>query len=337
MRKVFFLLFFLANLALASAFPLLSYKPFGEPLYDAKSRFLFTGKERDSESGLYYYGARYYDAWKGQFIQPDSILQNPYNPQALNRYSYVQNNPYKFKDDSGNSPTLVTGAIGFVAGGLLGGAFSLGGQLWNNGGNINKVSWSDVGKGATVGAVAGGIAGLTGGASLLASVGGGVVAGRAAQVTENALNDRPLGENVANVGDIGFDVLTAGVAHGAGKYISQSGKGIVKSESEQVLDDLGIGRYDYMPLSTQKGEFKLTKHALLDMTDPSRSISTKQIANTINNNQGVSRIYQGSAQTAFIDRQSKLFVPTTGTGSIPTVYYAREGYLDRILNQYRKK
>ncbi|MEM5795044.1 MAG: RHS repeat-associated core domain-containing protein, partial [Bacillota bacterium] len=51
------------------------------------------GQEYDSETGLYYYGARYYDPAIGRFISPDSIVQSPGDPQSLNRYSYCRNNP----------------------------------------------------------------------------------------------------------------------------------------------------------------------------------------------------------------------------------------------------
>ncbi len=41
-----------------------------------------------------------------RFVQPDQNIPNIYNPQALNRYSYVLNNPYKYVDPSGNEPIL---------------------------------------------------------------------------------------------------------------------------------------------------------------------------------------------------------------------------------------
>jgi len=62
---------------------------------------LFTGQRLDS-TGLYYYGARYYDPAIGRFISPDSIVQDFANPQTLNRYSYVLNNPLKYVDPTGN-------------------------------------------------------------------------------------------------------------------------------------------------------------------------------------------------------------------------------------------
>jgi len=49
-----------------------------------------------------YYNARYYDAPLNRFIQPDSIIPDFYNPQYLNRYSYVQNNPVRYTDPTGH-------------------------------------------------------------------------------------------------------------------------------------------------------------------------------------------------------------------------------------------
>ena len=43
--------------------------------------------------GLYFYNARYDDPGLGRFIQPDTIIPNPGDPQSLNRYSYAGNNP----------------------------------------------------------------------------------------------------------------------------------------------------------------------------------------------------------------------------------------------------
>jgi RHS repeat-associated protein len=61
----------------------------------------FTGKELDPETGLYYYGGRYYDPEISRFISPDPFVQDPTEPQNLNRYSYVDNNPVGYIDPSG--------------------------------------------------------------------------------------------------------------------------------------------------------------------------------------------------------------------------------------------
>jgi hypothetical protein len=47
------------------------------------------------------YKARFYDPYITQFSQPDSIIPDLYNPQALNRYSYTLNNPIKYNDPTG--------------------------------------------------------------------------------------------------------------------------------------------------------------------------------------------------------------------------------------------
>jgi len=51
-----------------------------------------------------YYGARYYDATLGRFVSADTIVPSAGNPQSLNRYAYVYNNPTRFTDPSGYDP-----------------------------------------------------------------------------------------------------------------------------------------------------------------------------------------------------------------------------------------
>lgn len=78
----------------------LSYGECGKSQCNLGTDKLFTGQILD-DTGLYYYGARYYDPTIGRFISPDPIVQSPSNPQTLNRYSYVLNNPLKYIDPSG--------------------------------------------------------------------------------------------------------------------------------------------------------------------------------------------------------------------------------------------
>jgi len=107
----------------------LDYKPFGEPRvnqqnadYDETKKF--TGYESDS-SGLSYAGARYYNGRYGKFISHDQVSldlgmdlerygkdQNELikNPQELNPYSYVANNPLRFVDPTGNLRVHTDGA-----------------------------------------------------------------------------------------------------------------------------------------------------------------------------------------------------------------------------------
>jgi RHS repeat-associated protein len=74
----------------------------GERLSRIGSRY--TGKERDSESGLDYFGARYYGSSMGRFQSPDPsgmAFTSLSNPQSFNMYSYVQNNPLSAVDPDG--------------------------------------------------------------------------------------------------------------------------------------------------------------------------------------------------------------------------------------------
>ena len=91
----------------AAGYPLWKgeFAPFGQQLDQnpTVNRFKFTGKERDGESGLDYFGARYYGSSMGRFMSPDPLLNSgrPDNPQTWNRYSYVLNNPLKMVDPTG--------------------------------------------------------------------------------------------------------------------------------------------------------------------------------------------------------------------------------------------
>ena len=73
------------------------------------SHKFYTGKERDTESGLDYFGARYYGSSMGRFMSPDPMnltderLMNPSN--TLNKYAYAANNPLKYVDPDGKDIT----------------------------------------------------------------------------------------------------------------------------------------------------------------------------------------------------------------------------------------
>lgn len=93
------------------------YLPFGEELgagvggrtpqqgYSASDviRQKFTDKERDAETGLDYFGARYFGSSQGRFISPDPLLSSSRSlqPQSWNKYSYVINRPLSLVDPNG--------------------------------------------------------------------------------------------------------------------------------------------------------------------------------------------------------------------------------------------
>ena len=73
------------------------------------NNYRFTGKERDSESTLDNFGARYYESFLGRFMTPDPVhilKQKLVDPQQWNMYAYVRNNPLRFTDPKGKSIEL---------------------------------------------------------------------------------------------------------------------------------------------------------------------------------------------------------------------------------------
>ncbi|MBI4354932.1 MAG: hypothetical protein HY597_00595 [Candidatus Omnitrophica bacterium] len=75
--------------------------------------YLFTGREYDCESGLYYYRARYLDPQTGTFLQEDPLAGGRLTPQSQNKYPYVVNNPINRIDPSGElSPAEIVTIIG---------------------------------------------------------------------------------------------------------------------------------------------------------------------------------------------------------------------------------
>ncbi len=91
------------------------YSPYGIEIPIAggdSNHYKFTGKERDTESSLDNFGARYYASPLGRFMTPDWSEEPepaPYSdlrdPQSLNLYSYLRNNPMSSMDDDGHECT----------------------------------------------------------------------------------------------------------------------------------------------------------------------------------------------------------------------------------------
>src|SRR5260370_34817298 len=88
--------------------------PFGEELFAGTGgrttaqgytgdsvRQKFTGQQRDNETGLDYFEARYYASTQGRFTSADRVGGHTEDPQTLDRYSYVENNPERFTDPTG--------------------------------------------------------------------------------------------------------------------------------------------------------------------------------------------------------------------------------------------
>jgi len=84
-------------------------------LYDSDRRSRSTGKERDAESGLDYFGARYFSGAQGRFTSPDQPFndQDASDPQSWNLFAYGRNNPLLYTDPTGDEVTCSGDADNF--------------------------------------------------------------------------------------------------------------------------------------------------------------------------------------------------------------------------------
>ena len=151
------------------------FLPFGE-LWDPQSNpdtRQFAGKERDTETGLDYFGARYNRAQSGRFITIDPVLNIEAalsDPQRWNRYAYALNNPNRNTDPDGRDPRLLGGVIGTVVY-----------TAWNAYSNVQQGHpWHlNIGVEASKGFVVGVTLGLAAPALAAAELGAGAAAGTA--------------------------------------------------------------------------------------------------------------------------------------------------------------
>lgn len=78
------------------------------------NHYKYTGKERDSETGLDYFGARYYGNVFGRFTSADEpfVHQDTSDPQSWNPYGYARNNPIRYVDADGRQVRVCLNTAG---------------------------------------------------------------------------------------------------------------------------------------------------------------------------------------------------------------------------------
>jgi RHS repeat-associated protein len=212
----------------------LGYVVSGDP------RQKFTGKERDAETGLDYFGTRYFSGAQGRFTSPDAF--NPVdelageafddylaNPQYWNRYAYSLNNPLKYKDSDGDLPHAVVGAL---VGGGIGGALELYSQV-RSGQDIN---WAKVATKTGVGAAVGATAAATFGGSLVVqglSLG---LVNTGAGIADRAL-DNDSSTQALDPAAVRTDAVVGVVAGAVGGVVGKQVQSAVQNSAGQKLNE----------------------------------------------------------------------------------------------------
>jgi RHS repeat-associated protein len=213
------------------------YYPYGEVWRDSRRdddpgpqprtpAYLFTSKEFDPETRLHYFGARYYDAklarWAStdpallEYVGDDSRSLGVRAPANLSLYGYSWGNPVVLKDPDGRAINLAAAGIGAAIGAAAGAAIYTGVSLYRH----EEITARGL-LGATAGgAVAGGVAGLTLGASLIVQAGGAGAAGVYGGATNRAVvSSGDLAQTFdanAMQTDFAIGVGTFGLVKGAG-------------------------------------------------------------------------------------------------------------------------
>ncbi len=112
----------------------------------------YTGHEHIA-TGLIHMNGRLYDPKLHRFLQPDNNIQDPYNTQSFNRFSYCWNNPAKYTDPSGEIIPLIIVAVLVVSAGIN--VYQNWDDITNNSGKLKDVNWGKFAGYAGTGAVSG--------------------------------------------------------------------------------------------------------------------------------------------------------------------------------------
>jgi RHS repeat-associated protein len=87
-----------------------NYVPYGSSFgATGKEVFMYTGRQYDPSTGLYYLMARFYDPSIGRFVTEDSYSGSEDDPMTLDRYTYARDNPERYVDPSGHRYAYTTG------------------------------------------------------------------------------------------------------------------------------------------------------------------------------------------------------------------------------------
>jgi len=196
----------------------ITYDSFGNIISETDStvdtRYLFTGREFDAETELYYYRSRYYDATLGSFLGEDRL---GFAGGDTNLYRYVFNNPVSFSDPTGEVlPAIVIGG-GILVGGIVGGI-------------SNVIQGKGFGSGFASGAI--GTAVGIGVGAFAGPVAGGAAGGAAGNITGQLLGGKPF-----SAGELGRETFMGGALGPLGGILGRTpklkGEGFLQKMGQQ--------------------------------------------------------------------------------------------------------
>ena len=207
----------------------------------------FTGHEHLDGFGLIHMNARLYDPILGRFLSPDPYVQLPDFTQAMNRYGYCMNRPLCYVDKNGE----VIGWI--IAGAIIGGAINVA-THWDNISNFGQFL-GYFGVGAAAGALGPLVGGAVGGAGFIGGAISGMVGGAASGFTLGTGNTLMAGGGFLNaLGNGTMGAFSGAMCGGALGGVFGGGIAIAKGQNFWHGNAIAQGRGMFSWKNTPVGE-----------------------------------------------------------------------------------
>ncbi len=199
-----------------------------------KNFYQFNGKENQLDLGLNWnhHDWRFFDYQLGRWHVVDPKLED--GQEVWTPYQFGYDNAVRFNDPDGNCPTCLPAIAGAAIGAVIGAGIEAGTQMYHNGGHVSD--WHAVGGAALQGGVTGGVAGLTGGTSLLAVGAAGAVSNVAGGVARNAYDGKPV-----TVGSVTKDAAIGAAAGLGGHFVGKAVGAVASRLSRGAATEAEVG------------------------------------------------------------------------------------------------
>ena len=227
----------------------IEYVPFGEVFIEERNNiwntpYLFNAKEFDEETGLYYYGARYYEPRLSLWMSTDPREEDDVN---ISTYAYCGDNPIRFKDPDGK----IFG-VDNVIGAIVSGGVEIGTQMISNaiqGERITNISWKKVGIAAGEGFITSG-----------ASTGVRIAVKIGAAVAQSTVDNHDKGTAEIVKGTV-VNLAAGSIAKGGAKFTNKIGNKTLNRVSNKMVQSKNAitKSVKKLPVSTKTARNAATK------------------------------------------------------------------------------